>query len=182
MASNNTINDDPVRNLIGDWYFNEFWHTTTRPSEAMHLEYTKALMNLAAADGVLAEEERQWILGNTAAKGATNKIIEYVKTYTPTKADLEALMKEKPTFSQFTARALIFEAFLAASADNELHQDERNAICQLGKVMGIDEAIMKQIEQAFVNEKKHRDQVVTLMFPQGLKKTIQIVEVDFKET
>ncbi|CAF3883840.1 unnamed protein product [Rotaria sp. Silwood1] len=137
-------------------------------------------MNLAGADGVLADEERKWILGNAAAKGAGAQVVNYFTTYQPTKADLEAMMTEKPRFTREACRSLIFEAILAASADNYLHPSERDAIYQMSRVFGIDDALMRQLEQAALNEISHRHQVLALMYPEGLQKSIDVSEPDFK--
>ncbi|CAF3561319.1 unnamed protein product [Rotaria sp. Silwood1] len=180
MTDNKVIDDSNIRELGAKWVFQELWHSSALPSDAMHLEYTQALINLAGADGVLADKERQWILGNAVAKGASADVINHFTTYQPTKADIEAMIASKPTFTQHAGRSLIFEAILAASADIDLHAAERNAIYRLGQSMGMDEALLQEIEQAAVNEISHRRQIVALMYPEGLHKSLNESETDFK--
>ncbi|CAF3503088.1 unnamed protein product [Rotaria sp. Silwood1] len=78
------------------------------------------------------------------------------------------MIASKPTFTQHAGRSLIFEAILAASADIDLHAAERNAIYRLGQSMGMDEALLQEIEQAAVNEISHRRQIVALMYPEAV--------------
>ncbi|CAF3594986.1 unnamed protein product [Rotaria socialis] len=166
--------------MIGEWFFQEYWHSKRLPNDDISFEYVRALMNLAGADGVLADEERKWILGNSAAKGVNENALNYFKTYQPTKADLEAMIKEKPKFTQQASRPLIFEAFLAASADNDLHAAEREAIYRMGRAMGIEDTVVQQLEKAAENERSHRNQVVALAFPEGMKKACDVAEADYK--
>ena len=99
MANNKVMDAVNLRDVAGDWLFREFWHSATRPSEVLYYEYTKTLMNLAGADGILADKEREWILGNLAAKGGNEEMHNYFKTYMPSKADLEATINERKAFT-----------------------------------------------------------------------------------
>ena len=47
--------------------------------------------------------------------------------------------------------------------------------------MGVEETIMKQIEQLAAHEKSHRRQVVDLLFPQGLQQACDIADKDFEK-
>lgn len=181
MANNNAKADVNMREVIAEWIFQEFWRSETLPSDTLHMEYTKILMNVAAADGVLADAERKWILGNLAAKGGSDQIYKHFATYTPSEADLQATITQRPTFTQVGARALVFDAFTAASADKELHPAERKAIYQVGRTMGIDDTLLQQIEQASADEKKRRTEIVALLFPEGLKKACDDASADFKQ-
>ncbi len=71
MANDKALTDDNIRDLITEWLFQELWHNKTRPSDDIHAEYIRALMNLAGADGVLADEERNgsWVVKRPKASG-----------------------------------------------------------------------------------------------------------------
>ena len=181
MASDKATNDSTIRDMIAEWVFLEFWHSDIRPSDEFHFEYIQALMNLAGADGVLADEERKWILGNQAAKGTDDDVLNHFKTYMPTKADLDAMIADKPKFTEAARRSLIFEAFLAACADNDLNEAERDAINRMGRAMGMDDTLLQQLEHAAIKERIHRRQVVDLVFPQGLKNACDLAQIDLKK-
>ncbi|CAF2528348.1 unnamed protein product [Rotaria sp. Silwood2] len=137
-------------------------------------------MNLAGADGFLADEERKWILGNAVAKGAGAHVINYFTIYQPMKAEIEAMIAEKPKFTQEAGRSLILEAILAASTDNDFHAAERDAIYRIRRALGMNDALMQQLEQAAVNEISHQRQVLTLMYPEDFQKSLNVSEIDFK--
>eukprot|EP01126_Amoeba_proteus_P023473 TRINITY_DN2358_c0_g2_i12.p1 TRINITY_DN2358_c0_g2~~TRINITY_DN2358_c0_g2_i12.p1 ORF type:complete len:178 (-),score=20.89 TRINITY_DN2358_c0_g2_i12:260-793(-) len=167
-----------TRTVIAKWYFNEFWHCKRLPNDEVCFEYVRALMNLAGADGVLADDERAWILGSNAAKGVSEKILDYIRTYQPSPRDLELVITQKQVFTQNASRPLLFEAFLAASADNELHELEKEAIYRIGRAMGLDDVVLKQIEDLAVHERVHRQRVVDLTFPEGMEKACIAAESD----
>ncbi|CAF1122124.1 unnamed protein product [Adineta steineri] len=79
MGNNISTTDVEVCDVAGHSLFREYWHYSTMPTPVSVHEYTKTLMNLAGADGILADEERQWILGNVAAKGASKEMYDYFK-------------------------------------------------------------------------------------------------------
>ncbi|CAF1521387.1 unnamed protein product [Adineta ricciae] len=163
-----------LRDRVGDWIFKHFWHSDMRPSPMLVREYTKVLMNVAAADGVLADAERKWILGNFLAKGGADEDVEFFEKYTPSKQEIEETLNVRPTFVQEISRAILFESFQAASADDELHKDERNAIFRLGEIMNMSEAEVNEIEELFNAEVAHRKRVVDIMFPKGIKGTCDV--------
>ncbi|UJR38640.1 hypothetical protein I4U23_031305 [Adineta vaga] len=182
MANDKAKVDEKINmhDVAADWFFQQYYHSETRPYHTLYHDYTKTLMNLAGADGVLADKERQWILGNLAAKGGDEKMYNFFKTYMPSKEDLEKIIKEKPGFTEVVSRSTIFDAFIAASADNELHKDERDAIYRLGHTMGLEDTLLQQIEDMAAREKSHRLQVLNLVFPQGLQHACDTAIVDYK--
>ena len=126
-------------------------------------------MNLAGADGVLAESERKWILGNLLIKGGALADYQALKNYQPSRVDLEKMISGKPAFTKVAARSLLFESFQAAAADGELHGKEREAIFQLGRAMGVDDEMLQLIEKAAADDKTNRHRIVAVLFPQGVK-------------
>ncbi|UJR29847.1 hypothetical protein I4U23_017390 [Adineta vaga] len=158
-----------LRDVVGDWIFKHFWHSDMRPSNMLVCEYTKILMNVAAADGVLADEERKWILGNFLAKGGSDDMYTFFKNYNPSKAEIDATLDVRPTFAHEVSRAIIFEAIQAASADGDLHKEERNAVYRLGRSMKLEDSEIEQIEKLVETETAHRNKVVDTLFPKGIK-------------
>ncbi|NER34882.1 MAG: hypothetical protein F6J93_12815 [Oscillatoria sp. SIO1A7] len=63
------------REKIAQWAYKEFVDFDTIPPDSDVLAYTKALLICANGDGKLAPAEKNWGIGFTAAKGASDKII-----------------------------------------------------------------------------------------------------------
>jgi len=57
-------------NVIANWYFNDLLgHKGKLPSPSFGMFYMKALMDVVAADGVISDEERKWVVGFAAIWG-----------------------------------------------------------------------------------------------------------------
>ena len=55
---------------VGEWFFRDtLGHKGLLPTRNSALIYMKALLNLAAADGILHEDERKWVLGFASTVG-----------------------------------------------------------------------------------------------------------------
>jgi hypothetical protein len=56
--------------VVGEWYFNDLLgYKGQLPSPSYGLFYLKCLMDVVAADGVISDEERKWIIGFGAISG-----------------------------------------------------------------------------------------------------------------
>jgi len=66
MANDKALTDDNIRDLIAEWLFQELWHNKTRPSDDIHAEHIRALMNLAEAD---KERNGSWVVKRPKAPG-----------------------------------------------------------------------------------------------------------------
>ena len=162
MSQGTEVNEHQLRNIAAHWFFKQLWNNPTLPDQSLYLEYTRALMNLAGADGVLADSEREWILGNLLIKGGTIEDYQALKTYQPNRSDLEKMISGKPVTTKVLARSMLFESFQAASADGELHAKERAAIYQLGRSMGVEDEMLHAIEKAAADDKTNRHRICLL--------------------
>ncbi|CAF2881802.1 unnamed protein product [Rotaria sp. Silwood2] len=106
-------------------------------------DYMIALMEVAAADGVLSEAERQWVIGLACAIGSSQVVIDKLQTYQHKGMDsVLATFHAESGHSNGIHRqlSLIYDGFRAAGADGELHPKEVEAIHELAKALGVGEA------------------------------------------
>ncbi|UJR10884.1 hypothetical protein I4U23_015071 [Adineta vaga] len=135
------------------------------PSDRSFEIYSKLLFRIASADGELAESEREWIIGQRAALGASNELIDMLKTYKPSDDDWKNLIELQRSFIESARYPLIYDAFQAAAADFELHDDERRAISELGHELGIDESTIEKIAELFKEEQEIKKRRIALLYP-----------------
>jgi hypothetical protein len=103
-----------------------------------------------------------------------------LKTYEPTDDDWKAELQKHRKFIELAKYPLIYDAFQAASADDELHEEERKAISKLGHEIGVDENIIEQIAQLYQDEIEIKKRRIALLFPKGVNETIQKAQADGK--
>ncbi|CAF0979292.1 unnamed protein product [Adineta ricciae] len=135
------------------------------PSNRAFEIYSKLLFRIAGADGVLASSEREWIIGQRAALGASDELIEMLETYEPSDDDWKNLLELQRSFIESAKYPLIYDAFQAAAADSELHADERRAISELGHELGVDEATIEKIAQLCEEEREIKKRRIALLYP-----------------
>ncbi|CAF1113543.1 unnamed protein product, partial [Didymodactylos carnosus] len=127
--SNQSEND--LCSRISKWIYHELWNCNYSPSRDNCIAYGKALVNIASADGYLGDDELNWVVGYMAAIGAPADTIETIKKYKANSEQFDDIFKNvKATTSAKTG--LIYDGFKAASADNVLHDREKDAIYKLG--------------------------------------------------
>lgn len=88
-----------------------------------------------------------------------------LKTYEPSDDDWKTLLFLQRSFVESAKYPLIYDAFQAASADFELHPDERKAISELGHELGVDEETIEKIAQLHHDEEQLRKRRVALLYP-----------------
>ncbi|CAF4184283.1 unnamed protein product [Rotaria sordida] len=138
--------------------------------------YSKLLANVAGADGTFSPPERHWIIGNRAAFGASEKLLTELEKYEPSADELEQLLSDKyKQYIPLVNRITIYESFQAASADGELHAAERKAITKVAAKLGVEESIVKQIEEIHDEEVKLKKRRHALLFADGgIKKALDM--------
>lgn len=152
----------------GKWFFqNTFgFHLSDLPSEEAYDAFTKAMMICTKGDGVLAPEERNWVIGFSAARGMPPTLIEEMKTYEATEDIAEVIARTSHTTK--TKRAPIYFAIKACLADNQYHEGEQAAVREMAKAIGISEDELKQLEAICASEEELKEKRVQLLFPDGL--------------
>ena len=97
--------------------------------------------------------------------GASDELLDMLQTYVPSDGDWESLLELQRSFVERVKYPLIYDAFQAASADFELHDDERKAIFELGHKLGVDDATIEKIAQLHKDEEELKKRRVALLYP-----------------
>jgi hypothetical protein len=153
------------RETATNWYFTEEWGFKSRPSTADFSVFAKALLVCCGGDGVIAPEERAYVLGSLAAKGASSALLKELKTYDGHE-DLVKLVAQNKKLGGHS-RALIFEAIRACSSDGEFSPGERERVVGAAKELGLDASAVTDLEHAYVQERKAREARRKAVFPSG---------------
>jgi uncharacterized membrane protein YebE (DUF533 family) len=157
-----------ARDYITAWHFEEEWGFLQVPAGIEFQTYAQSVLAAASGDGVLAPEERAWIVGYFASLGATGEVLEFLNSANP--SDVGAQLRDHlQAFSQTAAgpfnRGLIYDCIRAAAADGELAPAERDRCLQIATDIGIDEAVAGQIEAIYNAEQAMKKRRLALFFP-----------------
>ena len=146
------------------WIMNELYGMKTIPANEDYEALIKAVLICTKGDGVLALEERNWVAGRAAAYHIPG--YELAKTYEPNE-DLLDVLRQTPTLGS-SPRVIIYIAIQACAADGEYNSGEQAAVRKLAKYIGIEEDVVTQIEEFYMEEAKIREKRIVLMFPDGI--------------
>lgn len=146
------------------WLINQLYGIKTIPPAQDYETFIKAALICAKGDGVLAPEERSWVAGRAAA--LRNPGYELAKSY-PADEDLLEVLSNSSTVNKTGRRLIIYVAIQACAADGNYHDEERAKIIQMAKSLGIEEDVVKQIEEICIEEAKMREKRIGLIFPEG---------------
>ncbi|NEO42037.1 MAG: hypothetical protein F6J90_39235 [Moorea sp. SIOASIH] len=145
------------------WIINELYGMKTIPAIEDVEAVMKAVLICAKGDGVLAPEERDWVVGRAAAYH--NPKYELAKTYEANE-DLLDILNQASTIGS-DPRVIIYIAIQACAADGEYNSGEQAAVRKLAKYIGIEEDVVTQIEELYTEEAKIREKRIALLFPNG---------------
>ncbi|RKZ82336.1 MAG: hypothetical protein DRR19_20860 [Candidatus Parabeggiatoa sp. nov. 1] len=145
------------------WILNNFYGFNSIPPDGDYEAFIKAVLICANGDGVLAPEERDWVVGRAAA--FRNAGYEVAKTYAG-KEDILDVLANAPTLNK-GARMIIYVAIQACAADGEYHPDEQATVHKMAKHLGIEEDVVNQIEKMCFEEATMRERRISLLFPEG---------------
>lgn len=148
------------------WLFKERYGFSKVPSLEAYDGYIKSLLLCANGDGQLSPQERDWVVGFAYAVGASDSLIEEIKSYEATE-DIETVIS-LGVESNGSRRYLVYEAIQACSADGEYSELERATIIKMAAKLGISEDVVQQIEEIYIEEMKLREKRQALMYPDGL--------------
>jgi len=148
------------------WILNNLYGIKTFPPGGEYKNLAKAVLICAKGDGVLAPEERNWLVGRAACYGDRDAY-EFAKTYQADEDLLEVLAQD-PILDKNLRRIIIYVAIQTCAADGEYHPDERAQIHKMAKYIGIEEDVVNQIEEFCLEEAKMREKRIALMFPEGI--------------
>jgi tellurite resistance protein len=159
-----TIRDS--RKLAGAWVYKHLQGSNQQlPDEAIGT-FAKALLIAAKGDNVLSPEERDWVIGLTAAKGASEALLAELDTYSGDE-DVKSVLQSNP-ISNKSRRNLIYCAIQASGADGIYNEGEKAAIRNIASKLGISEDVVAQLEKLYQEEKELFDNKISLLFPDGV--------------
>ncbi|MGH2719965.1 MAG: hypothetical protein ACRDJU_15505, partial [Actinomycetota bacterium] len=159
-----------ARELIAAWHFEEEWGFLQIPAGIEFATYAEAVLAAACGDGVLAPEERTWIIGYFASIGAPDALLDRLDTTGP--SDIGPRLTEHfDAFSQTAAgpfnRGLVYDCFRATTADGSLAEPERERVFSIAHDLGIDDPVTEKILGAHQDEQAMKSRRLALMFPAG---------------
>ncbi|SRR5579883_1244908 len=160
-----TTATDETRKIIGEWVYKYTLNLQLPPQESIEA-FAKALLIAAKGDRVISQEERDWVIGLTAAKGASQQLIEELKHYEADE-DIDQVISRHP-FSNQGRRALIYTAIQACGADSEYNDPEKASIRKIAAKLEISEDVVKQLEELCEEEKAQFTKRINLLYPNGL--------------
>lgn len=146
------------------WIMNQLYGFKSIPPDENYEAFIKAVLICAKADGVLAPEERNWVVGRAAS--FRTPVYELAKTYSADE-DLLDVLNKASTLEKNGRRAIIYTAILACSADGEFHPDEREKVYTMAEKLGVKKEIVDSLEQLCAEEAQVREKRIGLLFPNG---------------
>jgi uncharacterized membrane protein YebE (DUF533 family) len=154
-----------ARDIASRWFFKYEWTFKALPPPMDYEVFGKALINCASADGKLAPEEREWIIGYLACNGASDAVLEKLGHYQGDE-DLDKIMSQSKVVSG-ARPAFLFDALRACAADGAIHEKERAAVTQLAGAIGVGPDLVAALEKTLHEEEAARTRRIKLIFPEG---------------
>lgn len=152
------------------WFEKEEWgFNSIVPRSVMRLYY-RALLVCANGDGILTEEERDWIVGRAAANGLPGETVGELQVYWADDDLRQMLTSDLPegvTDISSLHRCLIRDAIRACSSDGEYHEEEQAAVHKMAEILEVPDDVVKRLEETVAEITKLRQEEIALMFPDG---------------
>ena len=145
------------------WVFEDMWDFTADVSQPVLLEFFKALIVCANADGELTDEERAWCIGYCAATGATPETLAELQNYAGTEDILVVI--ERGRHLGTAHRPVIYDSIRACSADGELSEGERETIRRMAAVVGVSDDELAEFERIYAEDRALREKRIRTVFP-----------------
>jgi len=127
-----------------------------KTTDETQLNYGKALMMIAGADGEIAEEEKQWYRDTYATEDNTpDEIVEQVLNFDFQTARMEDVIGNFTVDVSINfARVLFYDAMKMARADDDYHIAEQKAAIKAARLLGVDVNIAHTIEYMIDTEER----------------------------
>jgi len=145
------------------WVFDDMWGFTADVSQPVLLEFFKALIVCANADGEITDAERDWCIGYCAATGATAETLEELQDYDGAEDIHEVI--ERGRHLGTAHRPIVYDSIRACSADGELSDRERATIARMASEIGVSDEEISEFERIHAEERALRDKRVKAVFP-----------------
>ena len=145
------------------WVFDDMWGFTADVSQPVLLEFFKALIVCANADGEITDAERAWCIGYCAATGATPETLAELEAYDGAE-DIEVVI-ERGQHLGTAHRPVIYDSIRACSADGELSDAERATIGRVAAQIGVTEDEIAEFERIYADDRALRERRIAAVFP-----------------
>ncbi len=139
------------------------WGFTADVSQPVLLEFFKALIVCANADGHITDAERAWCMGYCAATGATPETLAQLQDYDGAEDILEVI--ERGRHLGTAHRPVIYDSIRACSADGELSDAERATILKVAAKVGVSDEELGEFERIHADDRALRERRIKAVFP-----------------
>ncbi|RAJ64173.1 putative tellurite resistance protein B-like protein [Streptomyces sp. PsTaAH-130] len=121
----------------------ELYGLSAAPEEAF-LNYGKALLVIAGADGEVSEPEFRWLVEHQYRMGAPEHVIDQYREFDYRNADLKDLLPAIRTDVDTWQAAphLVYHAILMSGADGVYAEEERAQVLRAGRLLGVPDDIV----------------------------------------
>ncbi|MEQ9481071.1 TerB family tellurite resistance protein [Coleofasciculus sp. F4-SAH-05] len=144
------------------WMMDELYGIKEVPPDQDSESFTKAVLICSKGDGTISPEERAWFVGCSAAYHNT-KGYELAKIYTGDD-DLQKVIGESSNVASRKGRLIIiYVAIKTCSADGGYHPDEQKKIHQMAAQLGIEESVVREVEQLCLEEAEIRQKRLAIL-------------------
>ncbi len=159
-----TTATDNTRKIIGDWVYKYTLNFKQPPQGAIEA-FSKALLIAAKGVRVISQAERDWVVGLTAAKGASEKLIDELKNYAADE-DIEQVLS-KDSIADGAREALLYTAIEASGADSEYNEGEKASVRKIAAKLGVSEDVVKKLEDLYQEERALFKKKIKTLYPNG---------------
>jgi uncharacterized membrane protein YebE (DUF533 family) len=156
-----------AREIAAKWYYKELWGWDLEKicTGEERPAFLKSLLVAANGDGILAPEEKKWVIGRAAVSGAPDELLGELEAY---KADEDIVdVVSKTLATNKSRRAVIYFAIKASAADGVYNDEEKTQIRRAATAMGISEEEVEEIEKLYAEEERLKEKRIQLCFPDG---------------
>ncbi|WP_051871551.1 hypothetical protein [Streptomyces sclerotialus] len=155
-----TKSNDELRK---EYLFRELWGFEKVPTPANVEIYAKALLAACNADGELADEERNYVLGMVAGMGAEPGLVDQLRNY-PATEEVQDLVTRDPAV-RASSRALIFDAIRACSADGVLHPRELAKIYDIAQLLDVPREVVDELQSVYHEQRRITGKLFRAAYP-----------------
>lgn len=153
-----------TRKIIGEWVY-KYTLNFKQPSQGAIEAFAKALLIAAKGDREISQAERDWVVGLTAAKGASEKLIEELKNYQANE-DIDAVIS-RDSIADGAREALLYTAIEACAADSEYNDGEKASVRKIAARLGVSEDVLQQLEAHYAEERALFKKKIKTLYPNG---------------
>jgi tellurite resistance protein len=145
------------------WVFDDMWDFTDDVSQPVLLEFFKALIVCANADGEITDAERAWCIGCCAATGATPETLSELQSYDGAEDILEVI--ERGRHLGTAHRPVIYDSIRACNADGDLSDPERATILKIAAQVRVRDEEFAEFERIYAEDRALREKRIKAVFP-----------------